>query len=173
MKSQQLMWHGQAQELPISSKQQPSRLSQTRPAGIPAAYAAIVLAALAFSLVLAYGMASATIARGGYTEQSLRREIEDLRAQTALLRYQIHLAQSSERVQETADRMGLTAADSEKDVDYVLLPHSAPVETTELAAADPSDGSTTLATAVAEFAAGMVTSAGGRAEASVEKGHRP
>jgi len=132
-----------------------------------------VIAALAFSLVLAYGMASAAITRDGYTEQSLRREIEDLRAQTALLRYQIHLAQSSERVSETAQRLGLDPADPETDVDYVLLPHSAPVETTELAAADPNDGSTTLAAAVAEFAAGMVSSAGGRAEASVEEGHRP
>ena len=173
MASQQVMWHGRAEELPISSKQQPSSLPQTRPAGIQAGFAAIVLAALSFSLILAYAAASAGITRNGYREMALRQEIEDLRAQTALLRYQIDLAESSGRVHETAFRLGLTPADPSREVDYVLLPHSAPGDPAQLAAADPTEESAGLAAALAQFAAGVVTSAGGRAEASTDKGHRP
>lgn len=173
MASQQVMWQGRAEELPISSKQQPSSLPQTRPAGIQAGVAAVVLAALSFSLILAYAAASASITRNGYREMARHQEIDDLRAQTALLRYQIDLAESSGRVHETAARLGLTPADPSREVDYVLLPYSAPGDPVQLAAADPAEESAGLAAALAQFATGVVTSAGGRAEASTGKGHRP
>ena len=87
IQSQQLLWQGRARELLISSKQQPGSLPRTRPVGIAAGLAAVVLAALVFSLVLSYAIACAATTRNGYSEIALRREIEDLRAQTALLRY--------------------------------------------------------------------------------------
>ncbi len=172
MKSQQLMWQGQAQELPISSKQQPGSLPLTRPVGIEAGMAAVLLAALSFLLVLGYAAAKAKITRNGYVEMALRQDIEELRAQTALIRYQIHLAESSERIHETAYRLGMEPSDPVGDVDYVLLPYSAPGEDTRLAAADPADGQSGLTSALAHYAAGVVT-AGGRAEASTTSSHRP
>ena len=173
MAPQQMMWQGRPEELPISSKQQPRSLPQPRPTGIQAGFAAVVLAALSFSLVLAYAAASASITRTGYQQMALRQEIEDLRAQTALLRYQIDQAKSSGRVHETAFQLGLVQADPSREVDYVLLPYSAPGDAARLAAADPREESAGLAAALAQFAAGVVTRAGGRAEASTDKGHRP
>jgi len=172
MASQQVMWQGRAEELPISSKQQPSSLPQTRPAGIQAGFAAVVLAALSFSLVLAYAAVSASITRNGYREMALRQEMEDLRAQAALLRYQIQMAESSGRVHETAAQLGLTPADPVREVDYVLLPYSVTGDRMQLAAADPTEESAGLTAVLAEFAAGVATSAGGRAEASTGEGHR-
>jgi len=172
MKSQQVMWQGRAQELPISSKQQPGSLPLTRPVGIEAGVAAVLLAALFFSLVLGYAATRATITRNGYVEMRLRQDIEELRAQTALIRYQIHMAESSDRIHEAAARLGMAPSDAVDGVDYVVLPYSAPGEDTRLAAADPADGQTGLASALAHFAAGAVT-AGGRAEASTTSGHRP
>jgi hypothetical protein len=123
-------------------------------------------------MVLGYAAARATITRDSYTEMSLRHDLEELRAQTALIRYQIHFAESSDRVRETAGRFGMTSSDAVGGVDYVLLPHSTPGVDTRLAAADPTDGQTGLTSALAHYAAGVV-SAGGRAEASVTSSHRP
>ncbi len=122
--------------------------------------------------MLAYAAASATINRNGYREMGLRQEIEEARAQTALLRYQIHLAESSPRVQGAAARLGMVPADPVREVDYVLL-RPLSEEAPELAAVDATEGSASLATALAELAAGVVSSAGGCAEASTDRGHRP
>ncbi len=132
----------------------------------------MLLAALGFSLILAYAAASATIARNGYIEMGLHQEIEELRAEAALLRYQVHLAESGERVHQVAERLGLTPADPVREVDYILLPSPASDEITRLAADTGATTSAGLASALAEFAAGVVTSAGGRAEASTAEGHR-
>jgi hypothetical protein len=132
----------------------------------------VLLAALSLSLILGYAAASATIARNGYVEMGLHQEIEELRAEAALLRYQIHLAESGERVRHVAERLGLMPADPVREVDYILLPYPASGQTTRLAAHTGEDTSAGLASALAEFAAGVVTSAGGRAEASTAEGYR-
>jgi hypothetical protein len=165
MKSQQATWQLPTQELPISSKQQPSSLRRVSPAGIEAGFAAIALAALGFSLILGYAAATASNMRAGYEELGLRQQIEDLRAQTALLRYHIHLTESNERIPQTATRLGLKAGDPIEEVDYVLLPHSATPDARQLAESDPTETGG-LAAALAGVAAGVVGSAEGRAEAS-------
>jgi cell division protein FtsB len=160
-----------AKELPISSKQQPSSLTQRRSTGIEPGIAAVLLAALGFSLVLGYAAASATIARNGYVEMGVRQEVEELRAEIALLRYQIHLAESGERIRQVAARLGLSPVDPVHEVDYILLPHPASAGPTELARGVGEDSPADLASALAEFAAGVVASAEGRAEASTVEGH--
>lgn len=172
MRSQQVLSQRRAWELPISSKQQPSSPTQRQPVGLEAGIAAVLLAALGFALVLGYAAASATITRNGYIEMGLREEIEDLRAQSALLRYQIHLAGSGERMREAAARLGLEPAHPFDEVDYVLLPHSAPGDVSRVAAAEGQAESAGIASALAELAAGVVTSTAGRAEASTAAGHR-
>lgn len=159
-------------ELPASSKQQPTSPTQTRSAGVEPGIAAVLLAALSFSLILGYAAASATIARNGYVEMGLRQEIEELRAETALLRYQIHLAESGERIRQVAARLGLNPVDPVHGVDYVLLPYPTS-EGSAQAAGTGDDGPKGLASALAEFAAGVVGSTEGRAEASTAGGHRP
>ncbi|MBN1460955.1 MAG: hypothetical protein JXA57_15595 [Armatimonadetes bacterium] len=166
MKSQQARWQLPTQELPISSKQQPCSLTRVSPAGIEAGFAAIVLAALSFSLVLAFAAATAANIRAGYEELELRQDIEGLRAETALLRYHIHLAESSGRIPQAATELGLRPGDPVEEVDYVLLPHSVTEDQRHLAQVDPIE-KRGLAAALAEVAAGVVGSAEGRAEASV------
>jgi len=170
MKSQQLMWQSRAPELSISSKQQPGSLPRMRPVTIEAGIAAVVLTALGFAFVLAYGAASAAIARNGYAELQLRQQLEDLRARTALLRYQNDFVASSTRLQQTAAQLGLAMGDPIGAVDYVPIPSSAPTQVTRLATAPASERGG-IASVLGEFASGV--SAGGRAEASTENGHRP
>jgi hypothetical protein len=170
MKSQQLMWQSRAPELSISSKQQPGSLPRMRPVTVEAGIVAVVLTAVGFALVLAYGAASAAIARNGYAEMQLRQEIEELRARTALLRYQNDLVASSARVQQTAERLGLVMGDPVGAVDYVSLPSSAQAQVTQLALA-PADEGAGLSSVVSQLTSGVST--GGRAEASTEMSHRP
>ena len=169
MKSQHAIWQSRTPELSISSKQQPDRLPLVRPVTIEAGLAAVVLTALSFALVLAYAAASATIARNGYAEMQLRQGVEDLRARNALLRYQNQLAASSERVQQTAEQIGLAMADPVAAVDYVSLPSSTPAQVTRVALA-PRGEWATVSSLLSELATGV--SAGGRAEASTDSGHR-
>jgi len=171
MRSQQLMWQGRAEDLPVSSKQQPRSIAYRKPAGIEPGIAVLALAVLSFSLVLAYAASSAVITRNGYAEINLRQEIEDLRAETGLLRYQIHLAESNARVQETAARLGMVPGDPVTEVDYVHLPHSDSANRREFAATKAGEGDAGLASVLAELASG-VARAGGRAEASTVEGHR-
>jgi len=172
MQSQQLMHQGRTRELPISSKQQPGSFAQRRPAGIQAGLGALVLAALGFTLILGYAAADALTTRHGYAEMSLRREIEDLRAQNALLRYQIYLARSQENIQEAVQRLGLRPADPVREVDYVVLPESAAEGEIRLAGEGPTPGPAGLGAALAELATEVVTGVGGRAEASTGESHR-
>ena len=170
MKSQQLMRQSRAPELSISSKQQPGSLPRMRPATIDAGLVVVVLTALGFVLVLAYGAASAAIARNGYAEVQLRQEIEDLRAMGALIRYQNDLVASSASVHETAAKLGLVMGDPVAVVDYVSLPSSTQAQVTRLALA-PTDERGGLSSVISEFATGVST--GGRAEASTDTSHRP
>jgi hypothetical protein len=169
MKSQHAVWQSRTPKLSISSKQQPDRLPLVRPVTIEAGLAAVLLTALGFALVLAYAAASATIARNGYAEMQLRQEVEDLRARNALLRYQNHFAASSERVHQTAQQLGLAMADPVAAVDYVSLPSSTPAQVTRVALA-PRGEWATVSSLLSELATGV--SAGGRAEASTDSGHR-
>ena len=131
----------------------------------------MVLTALGFALVLAYAGASAAIARNGYAEMQLRQEIEELRARTALLRYQNHRDGSSAQVRATAERLGLVMSEVTDAVDYVRLPYSAPAQVTRLAVAPAGERpSLSLSSAISEFATEV--SAGGQAEASTDSGHR-
>jgi hypothetical protein len=130
-----------------------------------------VLAALLLSLVLFYAMGSAVTARNGYTAVTLRRELEDLRAQNALLRYQINLAESNQRIQQAAARMELRQA-GVQEVDYVVLSYPERGAATALAAADPIRETGRLAAALAELAAEVSISARGQAEASTGQGRR-
>ena len=173
MQSQQLTSQRRTRELSISSKQQPDSLPHRRPVGIQPRLAALVLAALSFSLILGYAAVCALTTRNGYAESALRREIEDVRAQTALLRYQTHLAESSGTIKEAAARLGLRPADPVREVDYVLLPGSSRGEDTVLAASDPAQVSDGLPAALVQLATEVMTSVGGRAEASTAQGHRP
>ncbi len=172
MQSQQVMWQGRARELPTSSKQQPGASGHRRPMGIQAGLVAVVLAALGFFLVLCYGAASALTTRNGYAEMSLRREIEDLRAEIALLNYQINLAHSESNLQLAAQRFNMRPADPRAEVDYLLLPHPAGEGETRVAAGDPPSRRTGIAARLAELAETVVGTAGGRAEASTVEGHR-
>jgi hypothetical protein len=169
VQSQQLIWPGRTRELPTSSKQQPGSLAQRRPMGVAAGLAALVLAALAFSLVLCYAAACALTTRNGYAEMNLRREIEDLRAETALLSYQIHLAESDQGIQQAALRLSMRAADPVQEIDYVLLPHRARGEETQLAADNPTGAPMGVPARLAE----LVGSSGGQAEASTGGSRRP
>lgn len=132
--------------------------------------ATTVLAALSLFLVLCYGVSSAVVTRNGYTAIRLRQEVEALRAQGALLRYQINLTQSKQRIAQSAPRLGLQSADPVREVDYVVLP---PWEgAMELAAGDPIREQGGLAALLAELANGVVGSGRGEAEASTGEGSR-
>ena len=119
--------------------------------------------------MLCYGMASAITTQNGYTAMRVRREIEDLRAQEALLRYQINLGQSKHRIVQAAGRLELQLADPVREVDYVVLPSPAPDDGVQVAGGDDRN----LGALLADVAGEMVGSAGGRAAASTLEGHRP
>jgi hypothetical protein len=103
---------------------------------------------------------------------SLRREIEDLKAQNTLIKYQINLAESSQRVQQAAANMNLRPADS-REVDYVFLPPSDMDAKIQQATTDSTRASAGLAATLAELAAEVADSTRNRAEASTNTGHRP
>lgn len=136
--------------------------------GVEARFAAALLAALALSTVVGYVAASACATRNGYTEMGLVREVEDLRAATALLRYQAHVAESTANVHDAAAELGMRAADPIHDVDYVLLPHSSEEQEGTQLASRAEEGES-LAAQLAERAVGVI-SVGGRAEASTATG---
>ena len=168
--SQQVMWQGRDGDLLAASKRQPDRFPERRPGGMEAGLATTVLAALSLFLVLCYGVSSAVVTRNGYTAIRLRQEVEALRAQGALLRYQINLTQSKQRIAQSAPRLGLQSADPVREVDYVVLP---PWEgAMELAAGDPIREQGGLAALLAELANGVVGSGRGEAEASTGEGSR-
>jgi hypothetical protein len=135
-----------------------------------AGIAAVVLTALGFGFVLVYGMASAAIARNGYGEMQARQEIEDLRARTALLRYQNRRAESTANAEATAKQLNMMMSDAVGAVDFVSLPSSAPAQMKRLALT-PVGEPATIASVVSQFASEV--GAGGRAEASTDSGHRP
>ena len=168
VQSQQLLPQSQTPELSTSSKKQPSSSPQKRPVGIETGLAALVLAALAFSLILCYAAGCTIAARDGYEAMSVQREIEDLRAQNALLRYQINVAHSNQRLEQAAVGLGLRPADAVREVDYVLLPSSGPGDAVQLAESDRSRDPGALEAVLSGFAAEVVGSFGGRAEASTE-----
>ena len=172
MQSQQLKWQGRTRNLSISSRQQLDRFPRRRPVGMQAGFAATVLAALAVSLMLLYAMSCALTTRNAYAAMSVRREIDDLKAQNSLLRYQIDLTESSQQIQLAAAQMNLRPAASQ-EVDYVLLPDSGRDAGVQLATTGPARASAGLAATLAELATEVVGSTRGRAEASTEKGHRP
>jgi len=133
-----------------------------------AGLAATMLAALTLSLILFYAMASAITTRNAYQAMSLRREIDDLNAQNALLRYQANLIKSSHRIQQAASRMNLRPADPAREIDYVIIPGSDHEANSQLAASGPAEAPSSLVAALAELATEVVGSARGRAEASTE-----
>jgi len=169
--SQQAVAATRDRDLSTSSKQQPGRFSRRRPAGIEAGVAAVVLAALGLALTLLYAAQSTVCTRNEYTALALRRDIEDLRARNALLRYQINLGESTRRVEQVASRLKLRPADPIREVDYVVLPHS-DQQQAQLAKLDPASTPKGLAGVMAALADEVVGSAGGRAEASTGESHR-
>jgi len=132
---------------------------------------ATLLAALGLFFMLLYAMGIALTARNSYASMSLRREIEDVKAQNALLRYQINLTESNQRVRQAAQQMQLRPSQVQ-EVDYVVIPGSAEDPGMQLATAGPTRASAGLAATLAELATEVVGSARGRAEASTEQGHR-
>jgi hypothetical protein len=140
--------------------------------GIQTGLAATVLAALFLCQTLFFAMASAVTARNEYAGMALRREIEDLRAQTALLRYQINLTESNQRIEEAAARLDLRAAEI-VEVDYVALPYPEREPAVQVATSGPGRAAGGLTAALSALAAEVAGSARSRAEASPEEGHRP
>jgi hypothetical protein len=137
-----------------------------------AGFAATLLAALVLSLMLLYAMSCTLTTRNAYAAMSLRRETEDLKAQNTLMKYQINLTESSQRVQQAAANMNLRPADS-REVDYVVLPPSDMDARIQQATTDSTRASAGLAGTLAELAAEVADSTRGQAEASTDKGHRP
>ncbi len=171
--SQQAIAHDRNQDLSTpSNQQQPGRLVGRKPVGIEAGVAAVVLAALCLSLTLLYGVESAVCTKQGYAAISLKREIEDLRAENELLSYQINQSQSGYHVEQTAARLQMQAADPLKQVDYIVLSPSARDRVT-LAELDPvasRHGVSGVLTALAEEVVGSTRN---HAEASTGVSHRP
>ncbi len=170
MSQQVVKQHSRTPELSISSKQQPGSFPRMQPVTIELGRAVVALTAVGFVLVLFYAAACAAITRNGYVEVQLRQEIEDLRAQTALLRYQNDMVASSERAPDAAARLGMMPGDPVAAVDYVSLPSSAQPQVTRLALASGGERAG-LSTIVSQWASEI--SAGGRAEASTDTSHRP
>ena len=169
LQSQQLIQHptvgDQLRDLPVSPKQQPRSVPGRRSRGIATGIAAFVLAALSFSLVLAYAAISTVGTRNGYTAMALRGETEDLRAQNLLLRHQIDVAESNQRLREAAPRLGLRPAHGAAEADYVVVPGlvAADAGAADAPEARPQGG---LAARMARLATAVVGSADRRAEAS-------
>lgn len=139
--------------------------------GVPLDVTVIVLAALGFALVLCFGALNAVLVRNGYTGMQVRREIEDLRAEASLLRYQIHQAESNGSVHQAAKRLGMRPCDPADEVDYVALPLPAGQEA-DVAAGRASAEPIGVARALADFASEEIFAVGGRAEAKTVSGHR-
>ncbi|UCC67599.1 MAG: hypothetical protein JSV79_10820 [Armatimonadota bacterium] len=133
----------------------------------------MVLTALAYSLLLSYGAASALITRNGYAQMALRQEVEDLHAQIALLSYQVNVAESGPSVEQAAERLNMRPADPVTEVDYVLLPYPEPSSGFQLAAGRTGRSPSGLAARLAHLATEVVSCSGDRAEASTFEGHRP
>jgi hypothetical protein len=95
----------------------------------------------------------------------LRREIEDMRAEGTLIRYQTNVSQSRRRVAQAATRMGLESADPVLGVDYVVLPAPAP----EAGVGVAREESGTRRGGLAALLTGWL---GGSAEASTHESHR-
>lgn len=170
--SQHALAQDRFQDLSSSSLLQPDRSLRRKPVGIQAGLVALVLAALTLSSMLAYAAVSALCLRNGYTEIALKRDIEDLRAHNALLKYQVNLSESNHRVEQVAARFSLRPADPVREVDYVALP-AADREEVRLATSDPARLPGGLSGAVAALANDLAAGAGGRAEASTAVNHRP
>ena len=172
LQSQQLIQHPIARDplgdLPVSPKQQPRRAPRSRSRGVTERVAAIVLAALALSLILGYAAASAVSIQNGYTAMALRRETEDLRAQNLLLQHQIDVTKSNQRLREAATRLGLHPAHPVLEADYIVLPGPAAAPGAQTAQAGESQPRRGLAARLARLAMAVVGSADGRAEASTE-----
>ena len=169
--SQQAVAVDRDRDLSTSSKQQPGRFARKRPVGIEAGIAAVALAALGLALTLMYAAQSAVCTRNEYTALALRRDLEDLRAQNALLRYQINLDESARRLEQVAARLQLRPADPINEVDYVVLPRS-DQQQAQVAELDPVHASKGFTGVMAGLADEVVGSAGGRAEASTGESHR-
>jgi len=172
LQSQQLIQHqiarDQLGDLPVSPKQQPSSFPLSRSRGIKARVAAIVLAALALSLILAYAAVSAVSIQNGYTAMALRRETEDLRAHNLLLQHQIDVTRSNQRLREAAARLGLHSADPVGEADYIVVSDLAVAAGAQTAQAGESRPEGGLAARLDRLAMAVVGSADGRAEASTE-----
>ncbi len=130
-----------------------------------------MLAALSLLCVLGYGMASAVTTQNGYAALRLRREIEDLRAEKAFLRYQISFIQSRQRIAQAAARLDLQRADPVREVDYVALPASQAETGLQMTAAESQVEPRGLRALLAGLARQMA--GGGRAEASTVESPRP
>ncbi len=167
--------HVQSQHRKHSSQtsiaQQQGRLLR-KPVGIEAGLAAIVLAALGLSLALGFAAQNAMCIRNGYTAMGLRRDIEELRASNSLLRYQVNLTGSAQRVQQAAERLSLRPADPVNEVDYVALPADAAQGATQVATADETRSPGGISAVLAALA-NEVGRARGQAEASTGTSHRP
>ncbi len=116
-------------------------------------------------------MASAVTTQRGYAALRLRRQIEDLRAEKAYLRYQIGFIQSRARIAQAAERLDLQPADPVREVDYVALPASQAEAGPQVASAESRVEPRGLR-ALAERWAGQFAT-GGRAEASTVENPRP
>lgn len=171
VRSQHALSHQRKHQSQTSIAQQPGRLLR-RPVGIEAGLAAIVLAALGLSFALGFAAQNAVCIRNGYSGMALRRDIEELRASNSLLRYQINLTGSAQRVQQAAERLSLRPADPVTEVDYVALPADVAPGASQVATADavrsPGGISAVLAALATE-----VGRARGKAEASTGTSHRP
>ena len=165
--SQQALAQDRVRDLPVSSKQQPGGLVRRRPLGIEAGLAAVVLAALCLSLTLCYAAQRAMCTKSGYAALALRRDIEDLRAQNALLNYQINLSKSTARVEQVATRLNLHPANPVQDVDYVVVSPSTQNQV-QFAEADPAQSQKGLAGVITAVTSEMASGVEGRAEARPE-----
>jgi hypothetical protein len=170
VRSQHVSSQHRKQGSQTSIAQQQGRLLR-RPVGIEAGIAAIVLAALGLSLALGFAAQNAVCIRNGYTAMALRRDIEELRASNALLRYQVNLTGSAQRVQQAAERLSLRPADPIKEVDYVALPADAVQGATAVASADTVKSPGALSAVLATLAT-EVGRTRGEAEASTGTSHR-
>ena len=126
--------------------------------------AVVVLAALSLSLTLTYAAARAVCTKSGYVALALRRDIEDIRAQNALLNYQINLSKSTLQVEQVATQLNLRPADPVHDVDYVAVaPYTQ--SQVQLAEADPAQSRKGLTSVLTSVASQMATGVEGQAEA--------
>jgi hypothetical protein len=162
--SQQALAQDRVRDLPVVSRQQPGRSARRRPMGIEAGLAVVMLAALSLSLTLTYAAARAMCTKSGYAALALRRDIEDLRAQNALLNYQINLGKSTLQVEQVATQLNLRPADPVRDVDYVAVAPSTQSQV-QFAEADPAQSRKGLTSVLTSVASQMASGVEGQAEA--------